>query len=61
MCGFLFEKAGFNRLIAEHLVKNTPSGRVMEKAGFKVVGQRKIIQKGVEEDVITRALQKEDL
>lgn len=61
VCGFLFEKAGFNRLIAEHLVKNTPSGRVMEKAGFKVVGQRKIIQKGVEEDVVTRALQKEDL
>lgn len=38
MLSFLFEEAGFNRVFAEHDIKNPNSGKVMMKCGLRYEG-----------------------
>ena len=62
MVGFAFERAGLHRLQAGVLPRNTPSIRVLEKAGFRyeVTSPRYLEINGVWEDHALFAITKEE-
>lgn len=60
---FAFEALDLRRVFARHLARNPASGRVMEKLGMAKEGvlRRHTLKWGVPEDVVIRALLREEL
>jgi ribosomal-protein-alanine N-acetyltransferase len=59
---FGFDKMRLNRIEAQHVVKNTASGRVMQKCGMKQEGlmRGRVYCKGKYEDMVVYAILKDD-